>query len=677
MHHLRFRQVHLDFHTSEAIAGVGQAFDKARWQETLTRGHVNSITTFAVCHHGWSYYDTRVGTRHPHLTFDLLRAQFDASKEIDVNVPIYVTAGLDNMAAAAHPEWRQIGPDGRLTGWARSNIQAGFFRTCFNTGYLDFLCEQIREVVTLFPDCDGLFLDIISQPECVCHACIATMTEQGLDPLNEEDRKTHARNTLLKYYKATTAAARANDPEMPVFHNSGHVTQGDAGILDFFSHLELESLPTGGWGYDHFPMSAKYCANLPHDFLGMTGKFHTTWGEFGGFKHPNALRYECAKMLAVGAKCSVGDQLHPLGELDPSTYDLIGAAYAEVERKEAWCDGVTPVADIGVLASAAVNRTTDNEVLEDPADVGAGRILLEGQFLFDVVDADMDFGGRKALLLPDTIAITADLKAKLDAFMAAGGKLILSGRSGLLEDGSGYAWDIGAAFHGISEFQPDYVLPVKGVRPDFVDSPIVMYMNSTRLKVTDGQSLGAVHDPYFNRSYRHFCSHQHAPNRPEPSGCDCGVIKGNILVFAHPVFSLYRAYGAVAYRHYVTNAIRMFLGDARSVVASGMPSTARLHLAEQPGERRYVLHLLHANTVLRGGAMEIPGEGGVRTTKPVEVVEELMPLRGVDLSVDVPRQVTKITLEPQGATLPLVRDGGRLRISVDEFTCHQMVVLHY
>ena len=28
MHHLRFRQVHLDFHTSPAIPGIGLAFDK-------------------------------------------------------------------------------------------------------------------------------------------------------------------------------------------------------------------------------------------------------------------------------------------------------------------------------------------------------------------------------------------------------------------------------------------------------------------------------------------------------------------------------------------------------------------------------------------------------------------------------------------------------------------------
>ena len=65
----------------------------------------------------------------------------------------------------------------------------------------------------------------------------------------------------------------------------------------------------------------------------MTGKFHQTWGEFGGFKRPEALRYEYAAMLAYGARCSVGNQLHPSGEMNPDTYQLIGAAYADVEAR--------------------------------------------------------------------------------------------------------------------------------------------------------------------------------------------------------------------------------------------------------------------------------------------------------------------------------------------------------
>ena len=80
MHHLRFRQVHLDFHTSPAIPGIGLAFDKDEWQATLKAGHVNSITLFAKCHHGWHYHFTEKGRLHPKLSFDLLRAQFDACK---------------------------------------------------------------------------------------------------------------------------------------------------------------------------------------------------------------------------------------------------------------------------------------------------------------------------------------------------------------------------------------------------------------------------------------------------------------------------------------------------------------------------------------------------------------------------------------------------------------------
>ena len=46
MYHLRFRQVHLDFHTSPDISGIGERFDRRKWQEQLKRAHVNSITCF-------------------------------------------------------------------------------------------------------------------------------------------------------------------------------------------------------------------------------------------------------------------------------------------------------------------------------------------------------------------------------------------------------------------------------------------------------------------------------------------------------------------------------------------------------------------------------------------------------------------------------------------------------
>ncbi len=680
---LRYRQIHLDFHTSPAIPEIGARFDKAQFQEAMRTGHVNSITCFSSCHHGWSYHPTKIARMHPNLSFNLLRAQIDACREIDVRVPIYLTAGVDNATAEAHPEWREIGADGSLIGWTGSPLKAGFKTLCFNTPYLDFLVERIKEAVTMFPDADGVFLDIIHQGPCCCPWCMRRMADDGLDPLDESDREENARRVLLDYYRRATEACKVNDPDMPVFHNSGHITTGRRDILPYFSHLELESLPTGGWGYDHFPVSAKYVGGLGVPFLGMTGKFHTTWGEFGGYKHPNALRYECAAMIAFGSTCSVGDQLHPSGEADLSTYRVIGEAYREVEEKEPWCEGAKNVADIGLLSSAA-NHLGDPQYAhgrENPADTGAARVLLEGHYLFDILDEEMDCAPYRLIILPDDIIVGEALRRKLDAYLAGGGRLLMSGASGLNPEGRPL-FDIGGRIDGSSPYSPDFVLPVQDMRPRLVDSPVVMYMRSRRLRVESGENLGDVYDPYFNRTYDHFCSHQHTPYRPDPSGFSAGVQNGSVLYLAHPVFTLYFAYGAVAYRAMICGAIDRALGTKKRLVTN-LPSTARVSLMRQEKERRSVLHLLYANTItrgapaLRGGTIE---SGGAHPTKAVEVIDELLPLHDVEVCVNL-GNVTRVRLEPQGQELAFESaaesTGGAegVRFRVGSFTCHQMIVL--
>ncbi len=96
--HLRFRQVHLDFHTSAVCEDVGADFDPQVFAETVKMGHVNSMTIFAKCHHGFSYYPTTVGTMHPHLSFDLMGQQIEALHSIGVRAPIYVSLMWDDLA---------------------------------------------------------------------------------------------------------------------------------------------------------------------------------------------------------------------------------------------------------------------------------------------------------------------------------------------------------------------------------------------------------------------------------------------------------------------------------------------------------------------------------------------------------------------------------------------------
>jgi hypothetical protein len=666
---MRFRQVHLDFHTSEHISGIGTAFNKAEWQQTLQKAAVDSITVFAVCHHGWSYYPTKIGKVHPHLQFDLLRQQMDACHEIGVATPVYLTAGLYNSIANEHPEWREWSVNPAVPGWQPGPLEAGFKLMCFNTPYLDLLCRQIEEVVTNYPDADGIFLDIIFQGECCCKWCMKDMIANGYDPEKSPDRRRFADSVLEKYYQKTTAAVRCRDPKMRVFHNSGHVSPRNIEKLKYFSHLELESLPTGGWGYDHFPQSAAFARKTGMDFLGMTGKFHSSWGEFGGFKHPNALRYECMAMIANGARCSIGDQLHPCGKLDAVTYDCIGTAYREVKQKEPWCVNAVNLADIAIIPQEALNAGSGRDFA---GDIGAARILLESHYLFDIINPEMDFSQYKLLILPDAVEISAALELKLKQYLSNGGKILLSGDGGIRNQN--FIFDVGATYHGKGESNPSYIRIADEFLGDWGATPMVMYDAAHNIKAANGKSTGAIYNSYFNRSYRHFCSHQHTPNQTEPNGFDAGVISndGCTAYLAHPVFTLYRQTGAVFLRQYLASVIDYMLAGT-ATITTNLPSSARCVVTEQPQQQRLMIHLLYGSLVLRGG--------GVPTvpwlSKPIEVIEELLPLHNITVAISTDKAIKTITSIPDGSSYPFTQTGGICTVTIPSFTCHALLEYQY
>ena len=100
--------VHLDFHTSPDIEDIGAKFDKEKFSRTVKDAHIDLMTVFAKCHHGYSFYPTRVGTMHPHLKFNLLKEEIEAIHAAGAKAPIYITAGWSKKDADEHPEWHHI-----------------------------------------------------------------------------------------------------------------------------------------------------------------------------------------------------------------------------------------------------------------------------------------------------------------------------------------------------------------------------------------------------------------------------------------------------------------------------------------------------------------------------------------------------------------------------------------
>lgn len=660
---MRFRQVHLDFHTSEAIPGIAKNFSKQQFQDTLRRGHVNSITVFSKCHHGWAYHPSTANEMHPYLDYDLLGAMIEAAHEIGVKTPVYISAGLDEKMARRHPEWL-VRRENEETTWAKSFMEPGYHLFCYNTPYLDYLMEQVKEVVENY-DADGIFLDISSTVPCYCQSCVATIRQHGGDPRDTEAMTKLWEETYANYARRANETVYTVKPGLPVFHNGGHIRRGRRDLVELQSHLELESLPTGGWGYDHFPLSARYAQQLGKAYLGMTGKFHTSWGEFGGFKHPNALRFETALSLANGARCSIGDQLHPEGWMDEATYELIGHAYREVEAKEAWCTDTSNVADIAILSAEAYSSvyggTIHTRDTAADADAGAVRILQEGHYLYDVVDLESDLSGYKVVILPDRIRVNQELKQKLDAFTAGGGKILATGESGLgMDEPAGFALDFGVHWLGKSTCSPSYFRPAFELK-SLAPSAYVFYAEGQCVSLTGtGAELGSREESYFNQDIFTFCSHQHTPNKPGNAGV--GMAEGPQGIYvAWCVFEDYANKGSLTVKQSLLHALEVLLPDKS--LSTNLSAQGIVTVQEQPNERRWINHLLYASPVKRG--------------KGIEVIEDLPEIRGTTVTLRVPFAVKSVSLEPQGREIPFTSGDDAITYTVPDWECHQMVVIQF
>lgn len=657
---MNFRQVHLDFHTSEKIPGIGKKFDKEQFQNALKTGHVNSITIFSKCHHGWAYHPSQKNETHPNLDFDLLGAQIEAAHEIGVKTSVYISAGLDEKVAVRHPEWLVRTPEGTTT-WITDFMTPGYHKFCMNSPYLDYLLEQIKEVCANY-DADGIFLDIVGVQPCYCHNCLKSLEEAGKSRKNPDDVLELAEKVYANYTKRVREAIDSVKPGLPVFHNGGHIRCGRRDLAYMNTHLELESLPTGGWGYDHFPLSAAYVRNLGMEYLGMTGKFHKTWGEFGGFKHPNALRYEAALAVANGAKISIGDQLHPNGEADMATYKLIGAAYAEIEEKEEWLDNVNHISDVALFSYEAYCGAfgTEQAGKSTNIDAGAARILLEGKYLFDMIDSEVDFNKYKVIILPDLVRVDASLKEKLDDFISQGGKILATGKGGLMLNEDKFAFDFGVKYIGENPYCPDYCRPNFETEGLF-ESSYIFYSQGEKTELDGGRELAKRENPYFNRDIEHFCSHFHTPNSYEYGGAGISMGKDGIYI-GWQVFDEYATMGSLILKRCVTYALDLLLDKDKTVVTN-LGAQGVVTLTEQKDKNRLINHILYASPVKRGDG--------------VEVIEDILPIYDTAVSIKTDKDIKNVYLAPQMTDIDFEKKDGRVSFKVDKFECHQMVVLDY
>ena len=177
MSKIRYRQVHLDFHTSEYIPDIAADFDKDEFAKTLEEAHVDSITCFARCHHGWLYYPSKKFPKliHPGLkNKNFLLEQIEACHKRGIKVPVYTTAQWDGRIMREHPEWLAVDENGEFIDTQGVPAPHFYHTICLNSGYRQFFKDQLQDMIEVIgvENLDGIFMDILFQVDCKCEHCV-------------------------------------------------------------------------------------------------------------------------------------------------------------------------------------------------------------------------------------------------------------------------------------------------------------------------------------------------------------------------------------------------------------------------------------------------------------------------------------------------------------------------
>ncbi|MBO5992360.1 MAG: alpha-L-fucosidase, partial [Lentisphaeria bacterium] len=564
MHKVKYALFY-DNHTHMENPDVGKNFDPEHFVGEAAKCGVDYIAFHARCNAGMAYYDTKIGTRHPSLTYDLFGKLAESCRKRDIALVAYFNGGISTMELADHREWRtQYFPGQDRFG----EISPFSITACYNSSYRDHLISMIREVASNYP-VQGFFVDCLLGYPCICPTCIRMMQEHGIDFNDLEAVKAFSKESVLRLCKDIASAVKEIIPD-PMLYFNGPLS-GNARDCDTF--FDCECLPTSEWGYEFLPTMAHFIRNIKPgmQILNMTGRFYD-WGDFGGLRPAESLKYDLIYGMAHGMRPNVGGHFHPRGDKDQAVFDRINEVYTELRQYDKYlCDAVN-------LTDTAVICPKDDYNLRQFGSLrSAVRMLEELKIQFDVVIADSvkSWEQYKLLILPENVEITSELARRVREHISRGGAFFACGESAAKEFGA----ELGVKYQGASGYDAVYFNMNGDYSDGLEDMYLSLYAPACAAQVTDGVGESRLVKPYYNREWKGTHSIFYLPPQEEVD-LPFIVRRGNCIWCAGDIFSGYANRGALHLRHIVRNVIFSLLEEPLVKVGK-LPACSRVVLNEK------------------------------------------------------------------------------------------------
>jgi len=547
------RKIHCDFHTGGFVKGIGKNFDPEVYAKTLKENGLNSITLFAKGHHGYAYYDTKVGTIHPGLDFDLMQAQIEACHKYGIIVWVYFSINIDEMYGTT------------VEGAGDINNKYQNVDSHPSTQYVkDYTWPMIVECVRDY-DIDGFWFDFPGNDEFVY---------ETIDLIRK-----HRSDIII-----------ANNHQFYKPHDE--LAKQDVLEIEAWMHKQsLYRLPyIARYAYGTIPMTA------------MTTRFWTGWGDFGGFADESLLYYETAVCLANGCGITIGDQLHPYGTFNQEAYKSMSKAMFMAERVEPYVFDAKLKPYVAFLRPYTdVSSVRANEALE--ANEKASSILTDAGIHFTVIDMNSDLEPFRVVIVQNPENLPEPYIQKLEKYVNNGGKLIVEGIPG-----DKFQEMIGIKMNERIKPQPAFIHIDPEVLPDPIPTDIYSREDVQFVKLLDNTNTFASLVLPMNFGTNHKISHRQSPPMDKVSEFPAITIrsvgKGEIVYFAYPVFTDYATSGNAQNRKIFKSTINRLIERKDRLVEVKAPVNLEVSVFEQPD--RMMVHLVHGPQSRRSSNFEEP-----------------------------------------------------------------------
>ena len=655
-----WRKVHLDFHNSKYVPKIGAKFNADEWGDRVVEGNLDSIVVFAKDMHGYFYYPSQYGPVHPGLSFDLLGEQVKACRKRNVAVYAYYCTSWDHNLAETHPEWNMIKRDGtdyrphdgKIPGWTALCLG--------NKDFVDLIANHVQEFVSKY-ELDGAWLDMAEPiaPECYCKECLRQIKESGKDPYDKDVQREHQNKNFIEFHRRMKQLVHGTRPGC-------HVDFNDIGIgmlserTECLDNIDIEALPTGGWGYFYAPTQVRYQRNFGLPVYGMTGRFVNSWADFGGLKLPQQLDVELASLVANAARCDVGDQMPPDGQLDAAVYHVLGKSFGRIKKLEPWLNQAAPVTEAALLIPGI-----SMDKVDQPYIFGMVKLMMESQLQFDLLEPGQEWERYNLVVIPDEFMPNSKTVERLHQYIRNGGAVIVCHNGGLqAETKQSWLNQYGFSFEGQSPFTPAYLVTDSNFVKDMPAYAYALYNGASQWKVQlPAQSLAQLGEPLFQRSPEHYTSHRQSPFDHVTQNSVLAK-SGKIGLIGFPIGISYYNKGYWIYRtvfeRIVSELIPQKIIETNAPLSTEITVTYQEASPELNRRQRYLVHVINWS----------PSR---KTPLYNEVHEDPVALTNIRIKLNIPLKINKAKAVISGEELPVKASGNGLEVLIPRILVHEVI----